>query len=395
MAYHRDMNSDLLDPKPLGKCIRFLRRSHHWTQAELAEKVGIRTGPMNYLENGHHLPSLPVVCKLASIFGITTDQLLGGLPEEYGAGNASGNMLVRQSEDIKFVASTDYRASQALYVRLDPCKAQLTEDDLARIEDIIDAFMGLEDLCGVQKQAKIALQLRLPQRESGLPTFVETVRALLGVRDAVIFDYLELLENAGLRIVFLPLSDKVESVSCYDRLHANAFLFIRSTGLSVERQLFRLSYELGRIYMYNGGMRARMQIGELDTEHAARRFAALFLMPAEAMIASVQQVGVEPGEWNWDLLMRLKHRFGVSAEAFLYRLEELELIAKSVRDRLKSEIYAYYAGHDNAEPDSARRILTPNGRLGDLLLSAEIKAAGGKEIAEIRARLKKHKIRMP
>jgi len=136
-------------------------------------------------------------------------------------------------------------------------------------------------------------------------------------------------------------------------------------------------------------------IGSLDAKHAARRFAALFLLPADAVVASVRQVGIDTDQWNWDMLMRLKHRFGVSAETFLYRLEELELIAKFVRDRLKSEIYAYYTGHGNAEPDSSRRILTPNGRLGDLLLAAEIKAVGRDEIAEIRATLKKHRIRMP
>ncbi len=101
-----------------------------------------------------------------------------------------------------------------------------------------------------------------------------------------------------------------------------------------------------------------MRIGTLDAEHAARRFAALFLMPGEAVLSSVWQVGVDEKGWTWGMMMRLKHRFVVSAEAFLYRLEELDLIAKPVRDDLKRAIYAYYASNRNTEPDESRRILT-------------------------------------
>jgi transcriptional regulator with XRE-family HTH domain/Zn-dependent peptidase ImmA (M78 family) len=391
------MNYGAVDSSELGKRIRLLRRSRHWTQAELAAKVGIRTGPMNYLENGHHLPSVPVLCKLAAIFDVPVDQLLGKESHTYLSREpeAAYGGQVRQSEDCKWVGAQDYRAQHAMLVRFDPVKTQLTDAQLDSLEEAIDAFFALEDIRGVQKQAQIPLQIRLPLHEAGFERFVGQVRGLLGVNEAVIFDYLELLENAGLRIVFLPLSENIESLSCYDRANANAFIFVNSEGLSIERQLFRLGYELGRVYLYNGGTRGSMQIGTLDAEHAARRFAALFLMPAEAVLSSVRQVGVGPEQWTWEMLMRLKHRFGVSAEAFLYRLGELELISNAVLLRLKNEIHAYYAAHQNTEPDQSRRILTPNGRLGDLLLSASILATGNRELAEIQHVLKTKNIKMP
>ncbi len=388
------MNTNSIDANSLGKRIRLRRRSRHWTQAELAVKVGIRTGPMNYLENGHHLPSLPVLCKLAEIFGISVDQLLGSGPQANGGREAQAPYgdRVRQSEDVKWGVPGDYRADHALLVRFDPVKAVPDDALLDQIERMIDAFLALEDICGVQKQAQIPFKIRLPMCASGFDRYTGRVRGFLGVSEAVISDYLELLENAGLRIVFLPMPQGVESISCYDRVNANAFIFIKSKGLSVERQLFRLCYELGRIYLYNGGMAPRAKIGALDVEHAARRFASLFLMPAEAVLSSVRQVGVGEKEWTWEMLMRLKYRFGVSAEAFLYRLEELDLIARPVRDQLKTGIYAYYAAHDNTEPDASRRLLSPNGRLGDLILSAGIKKPGNAELADIRTTLKRLKV---
>lgn len=391
------MNSELLEPVAFGKRIRLLRRSRHWTQAELASKVGIRTGPMNYLENGHHLPSLPVLVRLAEIFDISMDQLLSREASGYVVRESPAPYggQVCQSEDVKWATPDDYLVNRALLVRFDPVKEPLDAAAVARLEQAVDAILALEDLVEVPKQAQIPLQIRLPLRESGFDRYVRQVRGLLGVNDAVIFDYLELFENAGLRVVFLPLPQGAESVACFDRANANAFFFVNSVGLSVERKLFRLCYELGRIYLFNGGMRFAARIGTLDAEHAARRFAALFLMPEEAVLGSVRQVGVAPDAWTWELLMRLKHRFGVSSEAFLYRLEELELITPPVRDELKRAIYAYYTAKGNAEPDSSRRVLTPNGRLGDLLLSAAIRAPDHPELASIQGVLQKLRIKMP
>ena len=94
------------------------------------------------------------------------------------------------------------------------------------------------------------------------------------------------------------------------------------------------------------------------------------LGPSEAVHATVRQLGIGPNGWTWDLLLRIKHRFGVSAEAFLYRLGELDLIAKEPAESFKARITEHYKATDYGEPDGTRRILTPNGRLGDLLLLA-------------------------
>ncbi len=182
------MNIEAVDANLFGKRIRFLRRSRHWTQAELAGKVGIRTGPMNYLENGHHLPSLPVLCKLADVLEVSVDQILVPEPAGYIVRESQvpyGGSMVRQSEDVKFVSAADYRAGQALLVRFDPVRECLNDTQLDRLEKVIDAFLALEDICEVPKQAQIPLQIRLPASESGFERFVGQVRGLLGVNDAV------------------------------------------------------------------------------------------------------------------------------------------------------------------------------------------------------------------
>jgi len=382
------MKNEKPDSSALGRRIRALRRQHNLTQSELAGKVGIRTGPLNTLERGHHLPSVPVLWKLAQILHTDVNHLLDDTVRSYVVREAAVPYGSDEchSEQSFTASAYDYTAVQARIIRFEPETARLSDKTIRMIDSVINCFLALEDIVEVQKQAAIPLTLKLPATQVGFQRFTAQVRGLLGISDAVIFDYLELFENAGLRVVFLPLPAKVESVSCYDRQCANAF-FLIAEEITVERQLFRLCFELGRIYLYNGGLAAQAKIGGLDGEHAARRFAAFFLMPEEAVSASVRQVGVTPGQWTWELLLRLKHRFGVSAEAFLYRLGELDLITPAGLKELQARIKAHYAATGNSEPDASRRVLTPNGRLGDLLLVAAQKPAAVEELAQIRATL--------
>ena len=107
-------------------------------------------------------------------------------------------------------------------------------------------------------------------------------------------------------------------------------------------------------------------------------------MPETAVRATVSQLGIFADGWSWELLLRIKHRFGVSAQSFLYRLHELDLISDKSRDQLDARIKKFYDATESQEPDSTRRSLTPNGRFFDLLLTAENFEATKKEIIEIK-----------
>lgn len=154
----------------------------------------------------------------------------------------------------------------------------------------------------------------------------------------------------------------------------------------------QLANELGRILLYTRAVfLGEAPFGrEAKTDKAARVFAACLLMPETAVRTSVGQTGSRPDEWDLELLLRLKHRFGVSAETFNYRLLELGLITPERQSELRAAIKAYYEKHAFAEPGKSRRILSPNGRLGDLLHTALRRA--DPEAAAIAARLKRQKI---
>jgi hypothetical protein len=116
------------------------------------------------------------------------------------------------------------------------------------------------------------------------------------------------------------------------------------------------------------------------------------LMPSDAVIDTVKQLGIRQKQWSYNLLLRIKHRFGVSTEAFLYRLDELDLIDQSLIKPLKTKIHKHYGQTDFGEPDLSRRLLTPNGRLWDLVLTGKEVRKGKEEVLEIEKVLEKWKV---
>jgi putative transcriptional regulator len=48
--------------------IRVLRAERRWSQADLAERVGVSRNSINSIENGHFDPSLPLAFAIADAF---------------------------------------------------------------------------------------------------------------------------------------------------------------------------------------------------------------------------------------------------------------------------------------------------------------------------------------
>lgn len=61
----------------LGTRIKELRSTKKMTQAEFAERLGVTKSAVSSYENGSRLPSYDILIKIARIFKVSTDNLLG------------------------------------------------------------------------------------------------------------------------------------------------------------------------------------------------------------------------------------------------------------------------------------------------------------------------------
>ena len=89
------MSSDL---NILGNRIRNLREDHDLTQKELSLMIGLTPKMISFYENNQRTPPLDILLKLAKIFEVSVDYLIGYAPAE----NASGVLSPKEKMLIRF-----------------------------------------------------------------------------------------------------------------------------------------------------------------------------------------------------------------------------------------------------------------------------------------------------
>jgi putative transcriptional regulator len=55
--------------------LKILRAERDWSQADLAEQLGVSRQTVNALETGRYDPSLPLAFKIARVFGQTIESI--------------------------------------------------------------------------------------------------------------------------------------------------------------------------------------------------------------------------------------------------------------------------------------------------------------------------------
>jgi putative transcriptional regulator len=61
----------------LSNRLKVLRAERDWTQAELAERVGVSRKTINTIERGVFVPSTLLGLRLARVFGVTVEDVFG------------------------------------------------------------------------------------------------------------------------------------------------------------------------------------------------------------------------------------------------------------------------------------------------------------------------------
>jgi putative transcriptional regulator len=64
--------------------LKVLRAERNWSQAELAERLGVSRQTVNALETGKYDPSLPLTFKIARIFQLPIEEIFQYDPESDG-----------------------------------------------------------------------------------------------------------------------------------------------------------------------------------------------------------------------------------------------------------------------------------------------------------------------
>ena len=134
--------------------------------------------------------------------------------------------------------------------------------------------------------------------------------------DAPILNMTRTLENAGVVVTtFEGVSEKVDAFS----LVRGRPVIVRSVDKeSTSRLRFDLAHECGHLVMHEA-----ITTGDPSTESEANQFASAFLLPRAAFIKEFPRTHTI----NWQLLLEMKKRWGVSLQAIIRRAYDLGILS--------------------------------------------------------------------
>ena len=379
----------------LGGRIRRLRKEYGMKQRVLATEAEVSVTQLCHLERDTAKPSLRTLERIAAALGTTTGELLReragcrtANPDRRGGDALASDALGRgwedgkdgrpktgDEEDGRRETGDESHVSRPMSVpslvsRLASGGTQEPESKMLFVHDPRDLAL---DRRTRKRLAKEAREWKAAERAAGftgcatLPLFfpaaaehgallAREVRTAGGLGPAAIADPVAFFSGKGIRVTETKLPPKVESWALWDGEDGNAFVFLR-TDATEEKKRFRLAYEMGCVArLVSGWMRPVRDLRV--SRKSSRAFAAAFLLPEEAVREAAHGLAIGPEDWTWELVLALKERFGVSAETFLYRIEELGMLSRSRNRAFRRLLEEHYArcraaGKKDLEPRPA------------------------------------------
>ncbi len=213
---------------------------------------------------------------------------------------------------------------------------------LASIRDCLERYLETESITSLQTPC-FALPRGFPQK---LEAIDEVEQAAVDLREAwqlgldPIENLVQLVEDKGIKVVLVEGESAFDACTFVAGTDGTPPVIALRKGLPGDRMRFSLAHELGHLLLEI--------TGEEDAERVANRFAGALLVPEEA---ARFELGEHRRRLDFYELHLLKHKYGLSMQAWIYRAKDLGIISYSLFRSLNQEFRA--RGWHTKEPGEA------------------------------------------
>lgn len=332
-----------LAPKELGDLLRQARENAKITQAAAATALEVARTTLVAIEQGQRRPRVDELQRLAALYGLSLNELL------------------RQN-----TAKVDLRPR----FRKAGEQNEKVEAAIELLNTLVQAEVEFEDLLGIQRA-----RLDPPERPL-LPGNVvmqaeqdaAELRQWLGLGLAPVRDIVSLLElQLGARVYVRKLDPKISGLYAFDE-KAGACILLNAVHPR-DRRAQTGAHELGHFIstrlapdaLHDGTPESTRE------ERYANTFARCFLTPARAVSIKFQELTAGASKLTRRHIILMAHFFGVSREAMVRRLEELDLT--------KSGTWDWFVQQGGITDAQALEVL------GDLILPDDAKVDARRQIS--------------
>lgn len=195
----------------IGNRIKNCRTENQFTQKELANKLGLTPKMVSFYENDERIPPADILVKLASIFKVSTDYLLGIVEQKipYGVSSYSGQNESIRKNILFWIRKTglgDDEIAEMLGISEELLKSyysgeSMPLDTLVKLSEICevstDCLLGLREKTRPKQDGEYPfrfdpeISLRLKDQMKRMGESYSQIAAAIGIEEEEVFDFLE------------------------------------------------------------------------------------------------------------------------------------------------------------------------------------------------------------
>jgi len=291
----------------VGDRLRMFRLSRAMSLDELAAATSgqVTKQAISKYERGLMSPSPLVLKTLARVFGVKASELLAS-----------------PSVDVKVLA---YRRT-----------SRLAKKEQYRVENLVSRMLEqrvvLQDASGQTNGSSIPLAEYSPRSLDECEEIAGDVRGKWSLGADPIACLTDVLEERHIHVMVIETEADFDGLAAVARDESGSIRavgVVSRKGVDGDRQRLSLSHELGHLVM--------TKTKHVDEEKAAFRFGAAFLAPADLVR---KDVGTKRRKISLFELGLLKKKYGMSIQALIYRLMDLDIISTHQASLLWKQINA-------------------------------------------------------
>ena len=283
----------------IGERIKQARKASHFSLRKLAEDVGVSAMAISKYERDQDVPSSGVLLRLSQALQVKVDFFF------------RPNTVSVQLQAYRKHAVLGVKEQEVIHMR---------------IQDWVERYIEVESLFPEEQHAA-DLPLRKVTSINQIETIALELRDYWNLGYDPIENLIQLLEDRGIKVGIISGFEHFDACTfTYSTQSCKADgdpVIVTKGELSGDRQRFNLGHELGHLILDIEG--------DLKPEQAANRFVGAFLVPAAT---ARFELGSNRTDLNINELHMLKHKYGLSMQAWVYRAKDLSIISENTATRL-------------------------------------------------------------
>lgn len=305
-----------IDLRKLGELLQQARKKSGMTQADAARIIDAARTTIVAIEKGERRLKPNELIKLARAYGRAVSDFVRSSP-------------VTEPFEVQFRAA--YQRNGQEEARINPI--------IQRFEELCRNYLELEKIMDAPIPRNYPQEYDVTNMpiEAAAESIAIAERQRLGLGDGPITMLRDILEQSvGIRVFYLNMPAKYSEIYSYDDQLGGCMAI--NLGHYEERRRWSMAH--GYLHFLTHRRKPVIDFeGQYkripESERLAEAFPKYFLMPTSGLLSRFNNMYRTHGKFTPTNLFMLAHYYGVSIEALVYRLEDMELLPSGTWDRLR------------------------------------------------------------